>query len=92
MRKAEERALERYPVHKNASKMFIEAHLKGFCNSYIEGYEQAEKDLILTWKDVMKLEQIIKKNKSKEMPKSQSNKEYYEEVLRQFLERKGYKL
>ena len=42
---AEERALERFPVHKGASKEWIESHLKGICAEYIEGYHQAEKDV-----------------------------------------------
>ncbi len=45
MSKAEERALERFPVHEGASKEWIEMHLKGVCADYIEGYRQAEKDL-----------------------------------------------
>ncbi len=48
--KAEERALERFPVHEGASKEWIECHLKGICSDYIEGYHQAEKDLdIVSW-------------------------------------------
>ena len=52
MSKAEERALERFPVHEGASKEWIEMHLKGVCAEYIEGYHQAEKDLALTWEDI----------------------------------------
>ena len=52
MSKAEDRALERFPVHKGASKEWIESHLKGICSDYIEGYHQAEKDLALTWQDI----------------------------------------
>ena len=55
MSKAEDRALERFPVHEGASKGWIEMHLKGFCAEYIEGYHQAEKDLALTWKDMREL-------------------------------------
>jgi hypothetical protein len=43
--KAAERALERFPVHKGASKEWIESHLNGICSDYIEGYHQAEKDV-----------------------------------------------
>lgn len=50
--KAEDRALERFPVHEGASKEWIESHLKGVCSDYIEGYHQAEKDLELTWEDI----------------------------------------
>lgn len=45
MSKAEDRALERFPVHKGASKEWIESHLNGICSDYIEGYHQAEKDV-----------------------------------------------
>ena len=46
MSKAEDRALERFPVHEGASKEWIKMHLKGVCTEYIEGYHQAEKDTI----------------------------------------------
>ena len=58
MSKAEERALERFPVHKGASKEWIEMHLKGVCAEYIEGYHQAEKDNELTWKDMAEIVKI----------------------------------
>ena len=45
MSKADDRALERFPIHEGASKEWIESHLKGICSDYIEGYHQAEKDL-----------------------------------------------
>lgn len=45
MSKAEDRALERFPVHEGASKEWIESHLKDICGDYIEGYRQAEKDV-----------------------------------------------
>ena len=44
MSKAEERALERFPVHEGASEEWIKVHLKNICGDYIEGYQQAEKD------------------------------------------------
>ena len=53
--KAEDRALERFPVHEGASKEWIESHLKGVCSDYIEGYHQAEKDLALTLVDIRKI-------------------------------------
>ena len=55
MSKAEERALERFPVHEGASKEWIEVHLKGVCAEYIEGYKQAEKDLELGWEDIKEI-------------------------------------
>ncbi|UKK52115.1 hypothetical protein L6472_05925 [Prevotella sp. E13-17] len=58
MDKAEDRALERFPVHEGASKEWIEMHLKGVCAEYIEGYHQAEKDNELTWEDLKLLQDI----------------------------------
>ena len=50
-----------------------------------EGYEQAEKDLALTWEDIREIIQIEQRSI---LPR-QDNKEYYEEVLRRFIESKN---
>ena len=60
MSKAEERALERFPVHEGASEEWIEVHLKDICGDYIEGYHQAEKDLELSWEDIKKIYFLFK--------------------------------
>lgn len=58
-KRAEQRALEAYPVHKGASKEWIKLHLSdGDCACFIKGYEQAEKDLALTLEDVLLLMHI----------------------------------
>ena len=89
--KAEDRALERFPVHEGASKEWIESHLKGVCSDYIEGYHQAEKDLELTWKDFEIIHKItydesrnVSLNKGGEI----SKKEFYQEVLNRFNKQK----
>jgi hypothetical protein len=68
MSKAEERALEKYPLMSNDDKEGLEAlkyiGMECECASvfneaqeakqayFIEGYHQAEKDLALTWEDI----------------------------------------
>lgn len=44
MTRAEEAALKAYPAHDGASKQWKKAHLSSLAE-YIQGYEQAEKDL-----------------------------------------------
>jgi len=92
MNKAEERALERFPVHEGASKEWIKVHLKNICGDYIEGYQQAEKDLTLTWVDMRELYIIFAEVDTEiELCKTDITAEtigYYEEVLKRFKERK----
>lgn len=61
------------------------------CGNYIKGYQQAEKDLALTWKDIADIENI-----TTEILKECDNKNLYDteegfcqEVLKRFKERKG---
>lgn len=92
MSKAEDRALERFPVHEGASKEWIESHLKGICSDYIAGYHQAEKDLELTWEDMMLIHKCIKDAMNyhlyKMMEGVEGQKVVYQEVLKRFKERK----
>lgn len=59
MSKAEKRALEAYPYNRAYTDNDIE-YDGNFCNRlpYIEGYEQAEKDLELTWRDMEEIVEI----------------------------------
>ena len=82
MSRAEERALERFPVHKGASEQWIKAHLKGICGDYIEGYEQAEKDLQLTWEDMKYISSLYD-----QIPYMEEE-DFYKEMLRRFQEYK----
>lgn len=85
-KRAEQAAIKAYPV-------VIEEHTERDLNkprrlSYINGYEQAEKDLALTWEDVKKIEDLcmevatlfasVGRNKVILEPP------FYEEVLRRF--------
>lgn len=63
-KKAEEKALEAYPVE----EMWVGNQYGGpedvnasFRRGYREGYEQAEKDLALTWEDVKRIVEIADK-------------------------------
>ena len=55
MTKAEERALEAYPNEHFVDHTYAEM-CRGF---YEEGYEQAEKDLALTWEDIKLVNRIL---------------------------------
>ena len=54
------------------------------------GYEQAEKDLALTWKDIKLICEIEDRywNEEWENNDPKTTQEYYQEVLRRFLESK----
>ena len=83
--KAAERALERFLVHKGASKEWIESHLKGICSDYIEGYHQAEKDLKLGWKDIKLIIDIVD---SENLKPHLFDEIDYQEVLNRFNKQK----
>ena len=59
---------------------------------FIAGYKQAEKDLELTWEDMMLLEDILEEmlgeNMNDKIPKEWGIKEYYQDVLKRFKERR----
>jgi hypothetical protein len=91
MSKAEERALERFPVHEGASKEWTEMYLKKVCAEYIEGYHQAEKDLELTWEDVGKIISIDQQVcGTMGIPNyTHNHQQAMEEVLKRFKAQKG---
>jgi hypothetical protein len=77
MSKAEERAKERYWLEPNN----IETQEK--YSAYVEGYQQAEKDLELTWNDVALILNIAEEfNRKNTVPIS--DEEYFKEVLKRF--------
>ena len=91
MSKAEDRALEAYPV------LFSERNgydntFKDRRKSYIKGYHQAEKDLELTWKDMEKIVDLyddVYCDFSIDGKGGKTNtEEHYQEVLKRFKERK----
>jgi len=106
MSKAEERALEKYPLMSNNDKEGLEAlkyigmecedasvfnETQGVKQAYfIEGYHQAEKDLALTWEDINKIEIIIK-DVYRDYPHGIEVKQFGIEVLNRFNKQKGAK-
>jgi hypothetical protein len=60
--------------------------------AFIDGYEQAEKDLELSWEDMMIIHKCIKDAMNyklyKMMEGIEGQKEVYEEVLKRFKEKK----
>lgn len=103
MSKAEDRALEKYPLMADDNKEGLEAlkyiGIECECASvfneaqeakqayFIEGYHQAEKDNELTWEDI-KLIDSIGSQFSFETGEWPYKKEHYEEVLKRFREMK----
>ena len=79
MSRAEDRALEAYPYNRAYTDNDIE-YDGNFCNRlpYIEGYNQAEKDLELTWEDMKLIWNIT--DEMNNMPEE----EFYQEVLKRF--------
>ena len=87
MSKAKDRAKERYWLEPSN----IETQEK--YAAYVEGYHQAEKDLELTWEDISVIRQImfdyhkiLREQKPIHIP---SDKDYCQEVLKRFKEKKG---
>lgn len=79
MSRAEELSQNRYPTM--AEKY-----------AFIDGYEQAEKDLELTWKDMMLIHRYIKDAMNyhlyKMMEGAEGQKVVYQEVLKRFKEQR----
>lgn len=87
MTRAEERALEAYPTQDMYSSL-LDGSNRLKREVFINGYEQAEKDLALTWEDIKKISRIldimVDDDLKGEIPKEWGEEEYYEEVLRRF--------
>lgn len=66
------------------------AYGRGFKAGFIEGYEQAEKDLALTWEDIQLLDHFVLElvREEKEGKDWGDGKEFYTEVLKRFKEAK----
>ena len=95
--RAEERAFEAYPVY------MVRRRYDGIARSddpydsnlhnrfvYQQGYEQAEKDLALTWDDMKTIVQILADTDWYDFEISDKlwSQEFYEEVLKRFKETK----
>lgn len=79
MTKAEERALEAYPDYPTMDGGYVNQRKPR--KVFIQGYEQAEKDLALTWEDVENIVHIYEIAKD---IVGDYDKELYEEVLTRF--------
>lgn len=98
MSKAEERALEKYPLLVDDDKEGLEAlkyiRMECECASvfneaqeakqvyFIEGYHQAEKDLALTWRDMELIYHL-----SDEIPYMEHD-DFFKELLKRYKEKK----
>ena len=90
MSKAEERAFEVYPYNR-AFTNNEEEYDGNFCNRipYIEGYEQAEQDLALSWEDMLEIFRIADRMEEEPNMPTYLSPKYCVEVLRRFLEFKN---
>lgn len=63
-------------------------HFNGFVEGFVEGYQQAEKDNELTWKDIQKIDVLIyavlDEEKYKRYYTQDRDGDFYEEVLKRF--------
>lgn len=99
MSRAEEAALKAYPVqmtplnYQDLIKQFggkteIDVNTYPRC-LFQEGYEQAEKDLALTWEDMAKIDAIILDVNNEfavDYSKEIDRQKFYKEVLKRFKE------
>lgn len=98
-KRAEERALEAYPVKMVSGPIGFEELLKFDFNSlfrciFTEGYEQAEKDTIerddlaLTWQDIRRIvkiaDDLLDDPKARVAFQNHNEEYYYERVLEQY--------
>ena len=94
MNKAEERAMEAYPHLEQATFDEMYPRLLFTRNTersaFVKGYEQAEKDLALTWEDMRKIIRIDEEmiDDPEAHPEWMEEQPFYEEVLKRYLEAK----
>lgn len=93
MNRAEQKAVE-YQIKTHGPNVIGGAALLSEEEYYIfnmnrdfkAGYEEAEKDLELTWKDIRRIRTIMSRLNAAMKGPEWDSKEYYEEVLRKFKE------
>ena len=97
-KRAEEAALKAYPkeerkVWSSAFGMFEFDKTAPERIAYQKGYDQAEKDLALTWEDIKLICEIEDRYWNEEFDENskRTTQEYYEEVLRRFNEQREKK-
>ena len=88
MNRAEKAALEAYPDYRSMDGGYItqrkpRAH-------FIKGYEQAEKDLALTWEDIGAIDKLLWDLSPKYSDKTSI--EYFDAVLKRFNEKRYEKV
>ena len=79
MSKAEEMALEAYPIESH--EMYDNLYKQR--NAYVKGYHQAEKDLELSWEDIREI-YCITLNLREHLGASVFGEPLYQEVLKRF--------
>lgn len=82
MDRAKEQALERCPKSENVIEEMRNEIKRA---QFVEGYHQAEKDLVLTYHDVARIF-VIADTITKENTAPLTDKAFYQEVLKRFLE------
>jgi len=84
-------------AEERASELHILMWDTDFYNGFVKGYEQAEKDLELTWEDIEEIYLLVIEIDNAYMEANAQNdyqydvKEMYQEVLKRFKERKETK-
>ena len=100
MSKAEDKAKELFPLletDKIGNNPYISYNTEQLSKQegFIEGYHQAEKDLELTWEDMMLIHRCIKDAMNyhlyKMMEGMEGQKVVYQEVLKRFKEERNKK-
>jgi len=88
-KRAEQKALEKYPRPELCWKSNIHYDPDiGRREGFIEGYEQAEKDLAMTWIDIRNILSIADEVEQENDCNVKVKSDLCEEVLRRFLELK----
>ena len=81
-----EKAYDAYPLNES-NRYNNEWHAKRV--GYQKGYEQAEKDLALTWQDIARIDDMLREVESciacSDLP-TMGREDYYTEVLKRFNE------
>lgn len=95
MSKAEEEANKRYSITRGDDTQETSGIDMQRASDFIEGYHQAEKDLELTWEDMMLIHRCIKDAMNyhlyKMMEGVEGQKIVYQEVLKRFKDFKEMK-
>ena len=89
MSKAEEEANKRYSITRGDDTQETSGIDMQRASDFIDGYEQAEKDNELTWKDIVMIDKLLI-DLGMIFP-AKSTPDYYQEVLKRFKDLKHVK-